>query len=153
MARYSVPRTKRYPYLIAHMNDGCCAPWPFGSTTNGRVEVYKDGVVIEGHRVVCELVNGAPPSLKHQAIHSCGKGHLGCFNASCLRWGTVLENMRDKKIHGTERRGELHPQAKLTQAEVNRIRQLRYLRHTDLADEYGVSRPTISNILAYRYWI
>lgn len=63
-----------------------------------------------------------------------------------LRWATHKENMADKFIHGTSGRGETSPKAKLSDAEVLRIRELKKEEdwHVDkLAAEYGVSRWTI----------
>lgn len=47
--------------------------------------------------------------------------------------------------------GEAHPNAKLKNSEVRRIRRLTRATDTELADEYGVSRSHIGNIRAYRF--
>lgn len=48
-------------------------------------------------RLVCEEVNGPPPSTKHLALHNTGSGCIGgvCVNGEHLRWGTQAENMQD----------------------------------------------------------
>lgn len=51
-------------------------------------------------RAMCILAKGLPPTPKHQAIHSCGNGHLNCVNPSHLRWGTASENREDAVRHG-----------------------------------------------------
>lgn len=51
-------------------------------------------------RAMCILTNGLPPTPKHQAIHSCGNGHLSCVNPAHLRWGTAAENREDAIRHG-----------------------------------------------------
>ena len=73
-----------------------CLIWPFARNNRGY------GVIngLLAHRVVCEIVNGPPPSSDHESAHSCGNGHLGCIAADHLRWATHTENMEDMFLHG-----------------------------------------------------
>ena len=70
---------------------------------------------------------------------------------SNLAWGTVAENTDDKVRHGTDQRGERHPNASMTDAVAAEI--LRRSREGEarrsLADEYGVTLNTV-NILCRR---
>ena len=50
-------------------------------------------------RAMCIIVHGLPENPKHQAIHSCGNGHLSCVNPKHIRWGTNADNQRDRQIH------------------------------------------------------
>ena len=94
-----------------------CLPWPFACRRRGYGAVAVEGKLLPAHRYICECVNGPPPTPKHVAAHSCGKGHEGCVNPRHLRWATYGENEADKIVHGTDGRGERHPMAKLNSQE------------------------------------
>ena len=68
-----------------------------------------------------------------------------------LAWRTQRENILDKIRHGTMRRGDGHPSAKLTQEQVQEIRKAKGLLR-EIADEYGVAKSTIGNIKARKIW-
>lgn len=146
-------------YLLAHMHDGCCTPWPYAKNTNGYSRLGAgDGTnrMISAYRLVCELVNGPPPFPKAVTRHLCGKGHLGCFNAECLVWGTYSDNIRDSIRHGTYRppnNGRGAPPAcfKLTDQQVAEIRQLGAARaesQQSIANRYGIRQTHVSRLLA-----
>jgi hypothetical protein len=48
-------------------------------------------------RLVCEEVNGPPPTLEHHAAHNTPNGCIGnlCVNGGHLRWATPSENTLD----------------------------------------------------------
>jgi hypothetical protein len=105
------------------------------------------------HRLVCEYVNGAAPTPRHHAAHSCGNGHLGCVTPRHLSWKTPSENADDKLVHGTAQRGEKHAHAKLTENQVRIIRELKgTASQTTLAERFGVSPTTIGQIHNRRVW-
>jgi len=98
-------------------------------------------------RYVCELVRGKPPTPKHEAAHSCGKGHDGCIAPGHLSWKTATQNAADKLLHGTDPRGERCGTAKLTEGQVREIRSLKgTATQAELAIRYSVARETISLI-------
>ena len=88
-------------------------------------------------------------------------GLYGCHNngdprdnrSANLRWDTPRSNQADRKRHGTAMVGSEHPQAKLTEVQVEQIRANRIRSTRSLAREFGVSRRTISDILAKRKWV
>ncbi len=125
-----------------------CLPWPYGC-----IDGYG---VMKGRyvsRLVCEAVNGPPPTPEHVAAHSCGKGHLGCVAKKHIRWATQKENIDDKKTHGTQLRGSSSPGAKLSEAAVLSIRSLfGVMPQTQIAAKFGVSKSTISWIKLGRVW-
>jgi hypothetical protein len=132
-----------------------CVPWPFAKTGQGYGLMWRNGKKAMAHRYVCELQHGAPPSNKHDAAHTCGKGHEGCVNPHHLVWKTRAENMADKIAHGTHSRGEQHPQAKLTEKAVLHIRKAvaaRTSTQADLARRYGVHPQYIHCIVSRRSW-
>jgi hypothetical protein len=71
-----------------------------------------------------------------------------------LCWGTPAENRADTLVHGTLRRGVTKPNAKLSEADVIRIRSARQSGAgiNALARQYGVERSTIQQIFNGRTW-
>jgi hypothetical protein len=105
------------------------------------------------HRAMCFVRHGEPPSPQHQAAHSCGKGHEGCFNPNHVRWATAVENADDKRVHGTLRRGEKASGVKLTEQDVRIIRLLKDTRSLDeLAEIFNVNRATIHQVVRNKTW-
>ena len=160
--RYGDPLAGRTPegeperYLrdivLAYDGDECLT-WPYARNGDGRAKMSIDGKISLVHRHVCELVNGPPPTPRHQAAHSCGKGHEACVAKRHLSWKTQVENEIDKITHGTTNRGERCGTAKLTAKIVNEIVALKgRLPQPEIAARYGVSRTTISAILTGRTW-
>lgn len=126
-----------------------CLIWPFARRENGWPKMGGGSP----SRMMCELANGPAPTRKHHAAHSCGNGDLGCLSPKHLRWATATENAADKVIHGTLLKGEKITQAKLTSADVLAIRVLiTSSSRREIADYFGVSRPTISRIISGRTW-
>lgn len=150
-------RTKRGEprrWLEAHVDydgDGCLI-WPFSRLASGYGNLGREGA----HRYMCRLINGPPPTPGHEAAHSCGRGAEGCVDPRHLRWATRLENAGDRALHGTLRRGERGPCAKLTQADVDDLRR-RYsaggATHRQLAAIFGINQSQVSRILARKRWL
>jgi hypothetical protein len=66
--------------------------------------------------------HGEPPTARHEAAHSCGKGHLGCVHPGHLSWKTRNENRADMVRHGMLPRGTIVSTNKLTEDQVREIR-------------------------------
>lgn len=112
--------------------------------------------LIRAHRLSWELVNGPIP--KGIAVcHVCD--NPPCVNPAHLFLGTQAENVSDMVAKGRARggppSGELHPKAKLTREAVVAIRA-RYsaggISLQSLADEHGVSKKTVLNVVKGRIW-
>lgn len=90
---------------------------------------------------------------KLQVCHKCDNPK--CVNPSHLWLGTHTDNMRDKQTKGRQSIGEKHGSVKLTEQQVRDIRE-KYEKgnttHRKLADEYGVSKSTISDIINRKNW-
>lgn len=84
---------------VGHNDGSDCLKWPFGTASSGYGYLRAGGVLLGAHRTMCALVNGPPPTPKHEAAHSCGKGHEGCVNPRHLRWATSQENKADIILH------------------------------------------------------
>jgi hypothetical protein len=130
-----------------------CLQWPFARHRSGGNKGRSKMFGRAPDRLMCELVNGAPPTPDHEVAHSCGNGHEACMNRNHLRWATPLENSSDAKLHGTTARGERSGQAKLKEVDVRKIRQLAKTKtRTSLAKAYGVSVTQICQIVNRRHW-
>lgn len=101
------------------------------------------------NRLVCTVFHGPPPTPDHQAAHI--DGNKINNNESNIAWKTRLENLNDKFVHGTVRRGEEHPNSKLTEALVLKIRaDTRPLMA--IAKELGVVNSLISEVKSGKKW-
>lgn len=71
-----------------------------------------------------------------------------------LAYGTDAENCADTIFHGRTNRGTRAPSSKLSDDDVRSIRERAASgeKQKDLAAEYGVSEPTISEIVNRRTW-
>lgn len=144
-------------WLRAHANhDGDeCLTWPFaiGADGYGRVHEPKTGKLTTASRLMCVFAHGQPPTPKHEAAHSCGRGNQGCTNPNHIYWATSERNHADKIIHETTNRGERQWNSKLTEADVLAIRALTgTMSQAAIAKRFGVSRTTISDIQKGRRW-
>lgn len=145
---------KLFVYDVAAVYEGDdCLIWPYAKNNKGYGQVRIDGKRVLVHRIVCELVNGYPPSINCEAAHLCGNGHLGCCNARHLTWKTHKENCGDRAIHGTQKYGETCSYSLLNDYKVTEILKLKGVeRVTSLAKRFGVSHSTICKIHSRGTW-
>lgn len=136
---------------VASATDECII-WPYFIGRNGYGKVPLNGRSHYVHRVVLERAAGPAPRPGMLAAHLPVICHnRACVNPRHLRWATPKQNMDDRVIDGTHHRGEHHHGAKLTAVQVLAIfRDGR--THQAIADEYGVTRTTITMIKLGRTW-
>lgn len=144
-------RVKWLQDRVSYEDDNCLI-WPFGRAANGYGQLGFEGRASFAHRAMCCLSHGPPPTPKHHAAHSCGRGKLGCVNPKHISWKTAVENEADKIAHGTIVRGNRHAASKLSEADVLAIRASVGVWQKDLAQQFGVNQVTISKILARKVW-
>lgn len=145
------PRKFYEETVLAYEGDECLI-WPYAKggraarlSQNGRLQVVP--------RMVCEAVNGSPPTPDHEAAHECGNGHLGCVTKRHLSWKTSAENAADRFVHGTQQMGENHPKAKLTAIDVKEIRSLKGIEtQVSLAKRFKINQATVSSIQLGKSW-
>ena len=125
--------------------EGDCIIWQGTTNPNGYGYMSMPNVwrrrIEPVHRVVCHLHHGPAPE-GAQTCHSCDV--RACVNPDHVRWCTVTENMSDRysrRQQGTW--GELHPQAKYTDAQVTMA--------LALFDD-GLTRKIIAEELSINYW-
>jgi hypothetical protein len=141
---------KALQWIKAHLDyphDGWCLIWPFARDKHGRGMLGANGEHYWAHRLMCEMAHGEPPTPKHTAAHTCGKGHDGCVNPRHLEWKTQAENLADCREHGTLIRHRGGNVRRLLPEQVEAIRGARgFQTQGQLAAKFGVSEGTISDI-------
>lgn len=145
---------KFYRDALLEFESDECLVWPFARMKNGyAVMRHNERSILVGRRI-CEDAHGAPPFDKAEAAHSCGNGHLGCINKRHLSWKTSKQNADDKIAHGTKLVGSACGGSKLTENQALAIYLLRNTRprQQDVADKYGISRGTVSDIWRRHSW-
>lgn len=115
-----------------------------GGGTRGPISVRR-------HTIIAETYKGPRPFPGAQVRHLNGKH--GDDRPANLKWGTAKENGLDTIRHGRSTRGERNPRYKLTEKQVREIkRRLKNESVSELAVEFGVAAPTISNIKTGDTW-
>ena len=104
---------------------------------------------VKVHRLVCEAFHGPAPFEGAQVAH--GDGVRSNNVPGNLRWATCQENQDDRRIHGTDAKGERNGRSILTADAVRVIRAAPKRRGIciDLAEQFGVSVGAI-NIIRQR---
>lgn len=102
------------------------------------------------HRLVLEAFAGPAPA-----------GAFGCHypdpdpcnnHIANLRWDSPAANTADAMIHGTIKTGERHPNAKLTDSDLEAIKEMARgeVRNIDIARRFGVSVCTVKRVVSGR---
>jgi hypothetical protein len=130
-----------------------CWEWFLMQDEDGYGVIRVDGRNRRAHRVAHEVFKGPIPD-GQLVRHSCD--NPPCINPAHLLTGTQQDNSDDKMERGRYRcaSGEEHGHTTLTEEQVVSIRLLLSQREsgTSLADRFGVSRGTISNIKLGKTW-
>lgn len=103
------------------------------------------------HQLVCIAFKGFPKD--GQCVrHLNGNPHDN--RAENLAWGTVQENSQDKKLHGTQTFGDLHPCSKLSDLKAKAIYQMAWsgLSLEEVGEIFNVPSTTVSGIKHQRVW-
>jgi hypothetical protein len=147
---------------VPYDGDACLA-FPFAKDASGYgtmgIGVGSGNGITRAHVYVAERVIGPRPSPECIACHTCNNGHKACVTPRHLYWGTKKQNTADAIAAGTHyyftpKRGEAHPRARMTEAQVLSIRGrvANGEKPKALADEYGVSVFVICKIKDRRNW-
>ena len=128
-------------YALQYDGDECLV-WPYGCSTQGAGAINIDRVSHAVHRLVCEAVNGPPPSTGHMAVRECGT--TKCIAPRHVKWMTHAEKARCV----ARRNAGKGPRLKLTDDKVRDIWRRICANETpaEIAAAYDVGRSTISEI-------
>lgn len=133
---------------------GPCWLWTSSRNNKGYGEIHTGSLSqnMLAHRAAWLLETGAMPTLN--VLHRCDGGPIGCVRFSHLFQGTKADNTRDMMEKGRGMIGSRQPTAKLTEAAVTAIRAAYAggARQREIAAQYGVSQPIISEIVTRRKW-
>ena len=129
-----------------------CIEFPYGRSKQGY------GATQSGtaHRKILEIKLGRKIKPGFQALHHCD--NRPCCNPWHIYEGTQQDNINDMKdrnrFNNKGFKGENHPGAKLTDAQVKQIRILHKLGHsaTKLGKKFGVSSTSIMDICNGKSW-
>ena len=128
-----------------------CWPWIGARHRNGYGAMNYSGRIMRVHRISWLINNGAIPEGK-QILHTCDNPL--CVNPDHLFVGTNSDNMADKVRKGRQAKGENQGSSKLQENSVREIRQ-KYqqgISQRELAKQYNVSTPAISQIVTKKCW-
>ena len=110
------------------------------------------GRLKRAHRVSYELEHG-PITRMDCVLHSCDNPR--CVNPSHLFLGNKTSNAKDRDSKGRQAKGEDQGMSKLSSVDASAIRSMyetgRWSQKS-LAEEFGVSQQTISDLLRGRTW-
>lgn len=120
---------------------GCLIPGGYG-------QIWLNNRMVNAHRVAWEITYGHIPERLY-VLHSCD--NPPCIRPNHLFLGTQAENQQDSISKGRFARGGKNGQAKLTISKVNEIK-ISKLSQRKLANQFHVSRRTITDILKGRSW-
>lgn len=116
----------------------------------GYMRVGRGKQMIYVHHFVLNAFYGPSPPGKEHCRHLNGNPADNRWPEN-IEWGTRAENEQDKIRHGRDNRGERQGSSKLIESQVFEI-----IRSDDtqakLANRYGVSQATISNIRSGKRW-
>lgn len=130
----------------ANITDGCWE-WVGSKTIDGYGSIGIHGKSETSHRVAYKTFVGPIPSGLY-VLHHCD--NRACIRPTHLYLGTHDDNMRDKKVRGRASNGG-RPR-KLSDAQVEEIKNSSS-KQTILAQKFGVSQTTISQIKTGKTWI
>lgn len=128
-----------------------CIISAYHKTAEGYGRIRYLGTMQLHHRVIYCLSNGI--ELRSiaglEVMHTCDVP--GCINPEHLLLGTHADNMADAANKG-RLKGEKSGRAKLTEVQVLEIRANWKYTQKQLAVQYGISVPTIKDIIARKIW-
>lgn len=139
---------RAFEWLCQHVSydEKKCLFWPFSKCRGRAGLVGYCGKGFKPVRLMCLLAHGAPPSDRHKAAHTCGRGNKGCIHPKHLAWKTASECRYDEFREG--RRIAYGKGGKITASEAAEIRALGGTKSaSEIGKMYGLTDQSIGDIL------
>jgi len=127
--------------------DGCW-DWPAATFGHGYGRFFVAGKSVSAHVASYQVYHG--PTEGHEVLHHCDRPV--CCHPSHLHLGTHRENIQEMLDRQRVAVGERLPQAKLTEVDIREIRNLKGVSQRVIAERFGVSQSSISNVLTGKRW-
>ena len=144
-------RREKFLAKVSPREDGCWL-WTGLVRPDGYGAIRFEGKEQGAHRVAWKLFRGKiAPGMA--VCHKCDVP--ACVNPAHLFSGTPADNAKDMSRKGRNRQGEKHGSARLTLAQVRRIKTMLTedkLYMSEIAREFEVSETTIRSIKAGKTW-
>lgn len=149
---------ERFWSKVEIKDETACWEWNAARGRTGYGRFRQPNFHEYAHRAAWRLTHGLIPE-GQKVLHKCD--NPPCVNPTHLYLGTSADNSADilkRNRYGDPakrgRKGELHPNAKLTEEDVNAIRKriADGEKNTMLAREYGVTPALIGHIVKRRAW-
>jgi len=138
--------------VAAESNNGCQL-WTRAVNSRGYGHVHLAQGMFNVARIIYKIRYGVDPS-DQCVLHRCD--NPPCVNPAHLFLGTKKENTADMILKGRKRgpRGSSHKSAKFSDEQILQIRTLYSQGWTrkNLAESFGVTRPTIAAIVKRMSW-
>ena len=134
-----------------------CINWSKSLDRDGYGITTRNNKTYRAHRLAyCDYHNIDHSDIKGQLVrHTCDNPK--CVNPEHLVIGTHQDNMDDRKKRNRTAKGEANGRAKLSEVDIKTIRN-RYIRGSKehgllaIAKDFGVTKPTVSNIINRHNW-
>lgn len=141
---------ERFWAKVAVVDGDACWLWTARCFPKGYGQFAINSRPALAHRIAWELTHGAVPA-GLVVMHTCD--NPPCCNPAHLRPGTQSQNIVDSVTKGRHRTcrqgGEHNASVKLTDQQVDEIRELRGVRSQRLiASEFGISQQHVSELQA-----
>jgi len=128
-----------------------CWEWQAAKNSHGYGVIQANGKLCGAHRVSWELHNGPVPD-GLSVLHHCD--NRVCVRPDHLFVGTVVDNTNDMVAKGRQAQGTVHGSAKLTDRQVEAMRQARKegLSYTEIGKAFGVHKTTARRAVIGLTW-
>lgn len=131
-----------------------CWPWLGARYPAGYGRIRRGKRQRVAHREAYEIAYGVTIGDELMVCHRCD--NPSCCNPAHLFVGTAADNNADRALKGRngDTRGEKHPRAKLSDADVFEIRRMRSdgMIYKTIAARFGVTAQAICYICRWRTW-